>query len=284
MRTVGAGIGLLVVVLAVIVGGDFLGLRTQLFGAQAPEPRAPALSEEAGGGAASPEATPTTTRVRSQPWWQHVETLEGEGAASEDLTIDERALQWRVEWECESDALQVSAGAGEEAVVDAQCPGSGSGFLTDTGDTTLDVEATGPWRLEVHQQLDVPLREPPLPQMREPGAQEVARGSFYDIDRVGRGEVVIHRLADGGHALRLVDFFVTPNVDLEIRLSPQPRPRTTEGFDKPASAYVETLQATAGSMSFHIPEDIDPRDYESVVIWCPPVQNAYAAASLEWSG
>jgi hypothetical protein len=37
-------------------------------------------------------------------------------------------------------------------------------------------------------------------------------------------------------------------------------------------------------MNFHIPAGIDPTQYRSVVIWCPPIQNTYAAASLAPAG
>lgn len=55
--------------------------------------------------------------------------------------------------------------------------------------------------------------------MTAPGAATVATGSFYNIDRTGTGNVTIYRQADGRYSLRLDDFFVSPNSDLEIRLS-----------------------------------------------------------------
>lgn len=50
------------------------------------------------------------------------------------------------------------------------------------------------------------------------------------MDQSGTGAVTIYRLADGSAALRLDDFFVTPNVDLEIHLSPLEAPQTTDEF------------------------------------------------------
>lgn len=287
MRRVVPVLGLLVVVAGLVVGGDFFGVRTQLFGEEAPEPREPAVSDQAGGdasttpGSQSDDSTPEATRVRSQPWWQHLATLEGPDASATDVDVDEGALQWRLRWECETGSLAVTTGG--DGLVDATCPDRGTEYLTDTGPTSVDVDGEGAWEATVEQQIDVPLEEAPLPEMDAADAQEVARGSFYDIDQTGRGEVVIYRLADDSYALRLDDFFVTPNVDLEIRLSPQERPQTTPEFDKPGSDYVETLEATAGSMNFPVPDDVDPTEAQSVVIWCPPVENAYAAASLEWA-
>lgn len=283
MRQVAALVGLLVLVAGVIVGGDFFGLRTQLLGEEPPEPRTPVTddaSEGANGTSGSGE-TPAATRVRSQPWWQTLTTLESDGESVADVTIDEGALQWRLRWECESGSLLVEVAGREEPVVDTECPDSGTAFLTQTGDATVEVDGGGPRNVEIEQQIDVPLEEPPTAEMESPDAEEIARGSFYDIDQTGRGEVVIYRLGDGTYALRLVDFFVTPNVDLELRLSEQDRPETTEEFDRPASDYVATLRATTGSMNFRVPDDIDPTQHDSLVIWCPPVQNAYAAASFE---
>lgn len=283
MRRVAALIGLLVLVAGVIVGGDFFGLRTQLLGEEAPEPATPVTGDaaDADGATSGADETPAATRVRSQPWWQTVTTLDSGGEPTADVTIDDNALQWRLRWECESGSLLVEVAGRDEPAVDAECPDSGTAFLTRTGNATVEVDGDAPWQVEVEQQIDVPLEEPPLPEMESSDAEEVARGSFYDIDQTGRGEVVIYRLGGGSYALRLVDFFVTPNVDLELRLSEQDRPETTEEFDKPASDYVATLQATTGSMNFRIPEEIDPTQHDSLVIWCPPVQNAYAAASFE---
>ena len=116
--------------------------------------------------------------------------------------------------------------------------------------------------------------------MTAPGTVALSRGGFYRIDQVGSGGVTVYRLAEGTHALRLDNFYATPNVDLEIRLSPLPAPQTTDQFLSAPSALVARLDVTAGSMNFVVPKDIDPRQYRSVVIWCPPVNSAYAAASL----
>ncbi len=108
----------------------------------------------------------------------------------------------------------------------------------------------------------------------------VATGSFYNIDQSGRGRVSLFRLTDAGYALRLEDVFVTPNVDLELRLSPLVAPRSTGEFTSAPSALVSRLDVTAGSMNLTLPSDVDPTQYRSVVIWCPPVHSAYAAATL----
>ncbi|MDP8932266.1 MAG: DM13 domain-containing protein [Actinomycetota bacterium] len=218
--------------------------------------------------------------MRSYPWWQKVDTLQGVGAATRPVTITEGAIQWRVKWSCEQGRLVVEAPAQRRRLVDGPCPGSDVGYSTQPGHISLEIGAEGPWQLQVEQQIDVPLVEPPLPAMTAPGTVQVASGSFYNLDQTGRGRVNIYRLADGSHALRLEEFFVTPNVDLEVRLSPLPAPRNTAEYMSAPSALIARLDATAGSMNFGVPPEVDPAVYRSVVIWCPPVLSAYAAATL----
>ncbi len=57
-------------------------------------------------------------------------------------------------------------------------------------------------------------------------------------------------------------------------------PQTTEEFTTAPSATVAPLDVTAGSMNFVMPPTIDLGPYKSVVIWCPPLRTAYAAATL----
>ncbi|HWB72484.1 MAG TPA: DM13 domain-containing protein [Egibacteraceae bacterium] len=185
-----------------------------------------------------------------------------------------------MKWGCESGRLVVEVSTDRRPLVDATCPGTDIGYATETGPISLEIKGDGPWQLQIEQQIDVPLEEPPLPAMIAPGTVRVATGSFYNIDQAGRGGVTIYRLADDGYALRLEDFFVTPNVDLEIRLSPLAAPQTTEEFLSAPSALVTVLDTTAGSMNFAVPGPVDPTQYRSVVVWCPPVLSAYAAASL----
>jgi hypothetical protein len=117
--------------------------------------------------------------------------------------------------------------------------------------------------------------------MTAPEARKVASGDFYRIDQVGQGRVTIYRLPDDRYALRLDDFYVTPNVDLEIRLSPLREPETTREYLSEPAKRVAPLETTTGSMNFVLPDGVNPNRYRSVVIWCPPLSSAYAAATLE---
>ncbi|GAC1337702.1 MAG: hypothetical protein NVSMB29_02460 [Candidatus Dormibacteria bacterium] len=261
-------------------GGDFLRVRERLglSGAAAPGPRGAAVSRTAD--ASSPPAQQTV--LRSQPWWQAVTTLRGAGAASPPpFVIGDGALQWRVQWSCDRGHLLVNtASRPSPAVVDAACPGHDTGYATQTGAQRLKVTAGGAWTVHIDQQVDVPLNEPQLAAMTAPGASVLMKGALYNVDQSGSGAVTIYRLADGTDALRLGGFFVTPNTDLELRLSSAPLPRSTDEYTRSRSDSLAPLDITAGSLNFAIPRAVDPSAYRSLVIWCERLHSVYAAASL----
>lgn len=272
--------GLVLVVLSAIVGSNVSGIRDRLLGSVTPEPTTVVAARVAG--AAATTTTVAPTRLRSQPWWQQVGTLQGDGSTvAAPLTIDGGAVQWRVRSTCESGRLVVRDPRRSKPLLDEACPGSAEGYATTTGPVQLDVNASGPWEARVEQQVDVPLVEPPLASMTAPGASVVATGELYRIDQSATGAVALYRQADGSHALRLEDFFVSPNTLLEVRLSPLPAPATTEEFLREPSELVMPLDVTTGSLNAVLPPDVDPADYGSVVIWCPTVTSAYGAATLE---
>ena len=126
----------------------------------------------------------------------------------------------------------------------------------------------------------MPLDEPPLAAMTAPDTAVAASGSFYDVDQSGSGTATFYRLGDGSYALRLDNFFVTPNIDLEIQLSPLVAPHSTTAYQSAPSVTVAPLDVTAGSINFTVPTGINPTRYGSLVIWCPLIQSAYAAATL----
>ena len=278
-------LGLLAVVASALVGGNLLGSRERLWGSESPVARPAAGSREAGA-VEGPTQTTTGARdqtvLRSQPWWQGLTKLEGAGSTTATpFTVAEDAVQWRVKWTCETGRLVVRVPNQARPVVDAACPGSDTGYGVRKGAVALQVTADGPWSMAVDQQVDVPLVEPPLPVMSAPGTRMVLTGSLYRMDQVGTGTVNIYRTDDGSHVLRLDQFFVTANVDLELRLSPLEAPRTTEQYMNAPSVWVAPLDVTTGSLNFTLPADVDPTRYRSIVVWCPIIDSAYAAATLK---
>ncbi|MGH2625852.1 MAG: DM13 domain-containing protein [Anaerolineales bacterium] len=272
-------LSLLALVASALVASNTLSVRDRLFGTATPDPAPAAASRDAG--MSTPESIPERTALRSQPWWQNVTTLEGTGPAiSASFTIDKSALQWRVKWSCQSGRLLVRAPRQAKPLVDATCPEGAPGYSVQNGPASVEVTADGAWRLEVSQQIDAPLVEPPLPAMSASGASALATGPFYNVDRTATGTVTVYRHGDGRFSLRLEDFFVSPTADLELRLSPLEAPRTSAEFMNAGSEFVAVMDVTAGSLNYAVPAGIDPRKFRSVVIWCAPIRSAYGAASL----
>lgn len=224
--------------------------------------------------------------IRSLPWWQTVTTLRGAGAGTtEPFTVDRHALQWRVKWRCTAGRLRLvpSPVAGKplpRPLADTACPSEGVGFSVRTGRFELQATASSDWEALVEQQVDVPMVEPLPAGTDGPDAKVLATGSVYDVDRVGRGGVRIIALPDGARVLRLEDFFVSINSDLEIWLSEAPHPTSTPEAAASPHQRISFLKATAGSMNYEVPASVDLSRYRSIVIWCELTSNAYAAATL----
>lgn len=277
IRRVLSALGLLALAASFVLGTDLFGVRGEVFGKATPPPRESAFSR-----VASAPATATKSVLRSQPWWQHVGRFRGVGSSAPSLfRIDDGAIQWRATWTCERGRFVVREAGNPRPLIDEPCAARATKELTNRPRGALQVVADGAWTVRVEQQVDVPLVEPPLPAMSAAGSEITATGSFYRIDQVGRGRLTIHRLANGRYALRLRNFYVTANIDLEIRFHPLRKPRTTRQYLSRPSKLVAPLDVTTGSMNFRVPAGIDPRRYGSVVIWCPLITSAYAAATLD---
>lgn len=278
-RPIFAWLGLIALILSAVLGSNAFSVRDRLFGSAIPAPAAPVASRDAFATVQQGARTPTT--LRSQAWWQDVTTLSGAGAgAVTPFTIGDDAIQWRLKGDCRSGRLVVRAPGRRKPIIDAACAQDMVGLTSGTGAMRLQVQADGPWRLAVSQQIDAPLVEPPLKAMTAPGARKVAAGSFYKIDKTGKGTVTIFRQADGRYSLRLDRFFVSPTSDLEVRLSTRRAPRTSPQYISSRSELVSRMDVTAGSLNYLVPAGIDPTQFESVVIWCAATASAYAAASL----
>lgn len=269
-------------VVAALFAGNAFGFRDALMGSGVPAP-APAATSRFAGGPNSPATAPATV-LRSQPWWQEVAAFSGTGPGTTPaFDITSGALQWRVTWSCRTGTLQVSpspAQAHVKAMVDSPCPSGAAGYGVNTGKLTLRVSNPGAWHLVIAQQVDVPLDQAPSAAMIAPGSSVVASGTFYNVDQSASGTFKIYRLADKAYALRLSGFFVTPNVDLEVHLSPLAAPHSTGAYTGAPSVFVSYLDVTAGSLNFAIPGRVNPTKYHSVVLWCQLLHSVYGAAHL----
>jgi hypothetical protein len=270
--------GVVVLAAGALFGGNVFGVRDSVFGSATPAPKASAVSPFVSVGSTRAGAK---TVLRSQPWWQGVARLHGTGPqTAASFNIDSGASQWRAQWRCTQGRMVVTVSGQAGPLVDAGCPGAGTAYSTRPGSTRLAIAATAAWQLRIDQQVDVPIDEPPLPSMSAPGTSIAARARFYRMAQVGVGQLTFYRLATGKYVLRLSSFYITPNVDLQIRLSPLHAPRTTKQYLSAPSVLVAPLNITAGSLNFDVPPSVDPTKYRSVVIWCPLIDSAYAGATL----
>ena len=223
---------------------------------------------------------------KSQPYWTPLVTLEGSGhGTTKTFDVDAGALQWRVSWHCETAPFTVVSvnSSGQESrrkLADAlSCPSDGEGFSAEKGAQSLRVTTAGPWRAVIEQQVDTPLIEPAPITLGS--ARLLGTAKVYNVDREGQGTAKLYELPDGSRLIRLEDFFVSINSDLELRLSELPNPRSTDEVVKAPWKLVAPLKATVGNMNYHVPRDIDVSQFNSIVIWCEITRNAYAAASIE---
>lgn len=229
-------------------------------------------------------ASTRNARAQAAPRWERVATLRGSGPASETVSIDRDAVQWRVRWRCRGDrrfaVSQEPAPDEGNPIGSGRCPGTGEAESVDTGELELAVETSGRWRAVVEEQVTDPVAEPPLPAMEAKGAEVLARGSFYPIERRGGGEAVMHELPNGRLALRLEGFSTSNNTDLFVWLSQAERPRTTKQALRSEHTEFALLRSTIGDQNYLLPKNADADSIRSIVIWCQPIRIAYTAATL----
>lgn len=240
----------------------------------------------------TPSPSPTTTAAgqpgtsvaRGAPRWETVTTLTGTGPAEPPaFQILKDSIQWRARWTCETGQLRITTDPPPRrpaALVDEACPGAEprTGFAVVTGDVRLKIEATGPWKVIVDQQIDTPLAEPPFEGMAT--APVAKQGTFYNVEKDARGTARIYSRPDGSAVLRFEDFEVSTNVDLFVWLSEAPAPKTSAEAVGSPYKVLGNLRSTLGNQNYTIPPDIPLDKVKSIVIWCEPIRIAYGAAAL----
>jgi len=218
---------------------------------------------------------------RSSPRWAPVRTLSGTGSKSASVEIDGGAIQWRARWRCRKGSFSVAVDpqpAGSEAAR-GKCPATRTATYIGSGKRKLTVTASAPWRLTVEQQLDTPLRQPPLAEMKP--SRAATSGEFGRIERTGRGTATIYELPAGRRALRLENFVTDPNSDLFVWLSRARAPTTTKQVLAAPHRSIAALKATVGDHNYELPRGMRVEEVRSIVIWCRPVRIAYTAAPLK---
>lgn len=216
------------------------------------------------------------------PRWEPLARFTGTGSERRQLKVSPKAIQWRARWRCRSGRLRLSVKpppADGKPLEDERCPKRGEAVSVQSGRQQLEVKASGRWTMTIEQQVDTPLHEPPLRGMS--GDRLLAQGSFYPIDKPGKGTASLYRLAGGRLALRLERFATSANTDLFVWLSEGRRPKTTEQAFKSPHIQLREVKSTMGSQNYLLPRRVRAEQIRSIVMWCVPVQNAYTAASLQ---
>ena len=220
---------------------------------------------------------------RASPRWEQVQVVTGnEPSTVGPFTIVQEAIQWRAKWSCEVGTIRIltvpppSRGG---PLVDSPCPERGEGFSRQTGELSLDVQASGPWKVTVEQQVDTPLDEPPLPEMAD--ARVLGRGEFYNVEKTGKGTAILYELPDGRRALRFEPGFeVLNDPDLVVWLSEATAPQTSKEVVDSNHVEIAALRSTKGSQNYILPDDLPLARIGSVALYCVPVPSIYIAASL----
>jgi hypothetical protein len=229
---------------------------------------------------AAPADAPTTTAAgpRSAARWETVTTFNGSGAfQTPEFTILPTAIQWRVRFTCTAGTLRIESNPPPRRpgpVVDATCPKEDVGYSI----VRMQIQATGAWKAVVDQQVDTPLDEPLLPGMTPD--RVIAQGSFYKVEVRGEGTAKLYRLPDGKRILRFENFQTGENTDLFVWLSEAPKPANSAQAVGTPHVEISNLKSTIGTQNYEIPASIPTEKIKSVVIWCQPVQIAYAAVAL----
>lgn len=239
------------------------------------------------GGPATTAATAggTDTTVagpRSAARWETVSTFNGTGAfTTPEFTILPNAIQWRVRVTCTTGTLRIESNPPPRRpgpVLDATCPKEETGYSIVTGPVRMQIQASGGWKAVVDQQVDTPLDEPLLPGMTPD--RVIAQGSFYRVEVRGEGTAKLYRLPDGKRILRFENFTTGENTDLFVWLSEVAKPTTSEQAIRSPHVEITNLKSTIGNQNYEIPASISTEKIKSIVIWCQPVQIAYAAVAL----
>jgi hypothetical protein len=221
---------------------------------------------------------------KAAPRWEKLEEFSGTGSReTPPFAVATDAIQWRVKWRCESGRLRIEIvppPSKKGPLVDSDCPKEDADFSVHTGERRLAIQASGRWTAIVEQQVDTPINEPPLAGM-EP-SRILASGSFYSVEKNGKGTVQLYRLPSGQLALRFSDDFeVFNDPDLAVWVSELEQPKTSAEIVQGPHVEISPLKATRGPQNYVLPRDLPPSRVRSVALYCVPVPSIYIAAVLE---
>ncbi|HUF60048.1 MAG TPA: DM13 domain-containing protein [Actinomycetota bacterium] len=106
-----------------------------------------------------------------------------------------------------------------------------------------------------------PLEEPS-------GIEELGSGEFRSLEHSTTGLARIVELEDGSRFVRLEDLDTSDGPDLRVYLTDQPVSDDWGVWDDGRYVDLGALKGNVGDSNYLIPEDVDPLDFRTVVIWC----------------
>jgi hypothetical protein len=106
-----------------------------------------------------------------------------------------------------------------------------------------------------------PLEEPS-------GIEELGSGEFRSLEHGTKGRARIVELEDGSRFVRLEDLDTSDGPDLRVYLTDQPVSDDWGVWDDGRYVDLGALKGNVGDSNYLIPEDVDPLDFRTVVIWC----------------
>jgi hypothetical protein len=226
-----------------------------------------------------PQGAPRFAR-HAEPRWERLATFTGAGAATKSFAVARGAVQWKADWSCRAGDFQMVVGAAAQrrTAQTSSCPDVGSESSGGGGAASLMVNASGPWQVKISQQVDTALEEPPLDGM-SPGAL-LASGRFHSIQNHGEGTVSLYRLPTGRLALRFDKLYVSASPGLRVWLTTSGKINSTLDARQAHHTDAGTLRSTLGSFNQMLPASVSAANVHAVVIWCPTVLIAFAAAPL----
>ena len=146
-------------------------------------------------------------------------------------------------------------------------------------------ELPEPARERIRQQVQRFMAAMPERAVAEPmpGPELLASGEFQDADRFhkGSGLALLYRIPGMGNVLRFERFSATNGPDLHVLLAAAASPTSRRDLGE----YLDlgSLKGNVGDQNYAIPEEVDPANYGSVVIYCLPFQVVFATATLTHS-
>lgn len=195
------------------------------------------------------------------------------------------------------------------AIVGGLCIAFGSQFVFGRGPATapaaepVAIAVPGPMRADRGGASDevAPVAPTPAPVAEKPGRTKSARlpgqngaatgenpsatvwqGRFRDAEptRKGTGQVELVKTERGWQA-RLTGFSVTPGTGLEIWLVAHADPKKPRDVTKSKYLSLGSLRSPKGDQVYTLPDDVDPAQFRSVVIWSKQFDAFFAAAPLK---